>query len=90
MSASGSSDKQEVVAKFRRHESDCGSPEVQIALLTKRLEKLTEHAKANAQDLHSQRGMMAIVSRRKRLLSYLKNESVERYKATLSALGLRK
>ncbi|MCO6430240.1 MAG: 30S ribosomal protein S15 [Deltaproteobacteria bacterium] len=90
MGSSEMSGKQEVIAKHRINDKDTGSPEVQIALLTKRLEILTEHLKQHPQDLHTQRGMYQMVSRRKRLLNYLRNESVERYRNTLGALGLRK
>lgn len=76
--------------KLRRHERDVGSPEVQIALLTKRIETLSEHMKKHDQDLHSQRGMYKLISHRKRLLEYLKRENLERYRLTLSELGLRK
>jgi small subunit ribosomal protein S15 len=82
--------KAEVVSKYRVHDKDCGSPEVQIALLTDRLELLGEHFKTNPKDNHSRRGMMRAISRRKKMLSYLKDESPARYKAVISALGLRK
>ncbi len=82
--------KGEVISKFRVHDKDCGSPEVQIALLTDRLELLGEHFKTNPKDNHSRRGMMRAISRRKKMLSYLKDESPARYKAVISALGLRK
>jgi small subunit ribosomal protein S15 len=79
-----------MISGQRRHQKDTGSPEVQIALLTKRLETMSEHFKRHAQDRHSQRGMMLLISRRKRLLSYLKESNPERYKTTIAALGLRK
>lgn len=82
--------KQQVIEKFRRDSTDTGSPEVQIALLTHRLGILSKHFGGHPQDFHSQRGMMGIVSQRKQLLQYLKGEDVERYRSTLSALGLRK
>lgn len=82
--------KQQVVEKFRRDPKDTGSPEVQIALLTHRLGVLSKHFGGHPKDYHSQRGMMGIVSQRKQLLQYLKGESVERYRSTLTALGLRK
>lgn len=82
--------KQELVSKFRKHATDTGSPEVQVALLTKRIESLANHFKTNKQDNHSRRGMLKLISQRKGLLEYLKRESVDRYKNTLSALGLRK
>ena len=90
MSAAESYDKSEIIGKFRVAETDTGSPEVQIALLTKRLEVLTEHFKSHPNDLHSQRGMFSMISRRKRLLKYLKDENVDRYRNTISSLGLRK
>jgi small subunit ribosomal protein S15 len=90
MSFADSNERAEIVKKFRTHESDTGSPEVQIALLTKRLEQMTEHFKTHSNDTHSRRGMMAMIARRKRLLQYLKNEDVNRYKNTIAALGLRK
>lgn len=80
----------EVVKKHQINSQDTGSPEVQVALLTRRLEILTKHFATNPKDHHSRRGMMDIISQRKQLLSYLRRESVERYRNTLSALGLRK
>lgn len=90
MSAAESYDKSEIIGKYRVNQNDTGSPEVQIALLTKRLEVLTEHFKSHPNDLHSQRGMFSIISRRKRLLKFLRGENVDRYRQTISALGLRK
>lgn len=90
MSLSEWPEKQEIIAKHRVHEKDSGSPEVQIALLTKRLDKMSEHFKTHSKDQHSRRGMLAMISRRKRLLAYLKNENIERYRNTINALGLRK
>ena len=83
-------DKKKVVLESQIHDKDTGSPEVQIALLTSRLQSLQKHFAKHAQDKHSMRGMLKLVSRRKKLLAYLKKESVERYKNTISALGLRK
>ena len=83
-------DKDKVIAKYKVHEKDTGSPEVQIALLTKRLEVLSEHLKRNPQDIHSQRGMYGMVNRRKSLLSFLRRESVDRYRNTINSLNLRK
>ena len=80
----------EVVKKFQRNSQDCGSPEVQIALLTRRLEILAKHFGTNPKDHHSRKGMMDIISRRKRMLHYLRHEDVARYRNTISALGLRK
>jgi len=83
-------DPSEVVKQFQRNSQDCGSPEVQIALLTRRLEILTGHYGKFPKDHHSRKGMMDIISRRKRMLHYLKTEDVARYRNTISALGLRK
>jgi small subunit ribosomal protein S15 len=83
-------DTTEVIKKFQRNSSDVGSPEVQIALLTRRLEILTKHFGTNPKDHHSRKGMMDIISRRKRMLTYLRREDVARYRNTISALGLRK
>ena len=82
--------KQELIAKYGRSEGDTGSPEVQISLLTQRLEILSEHFKKHPQDIHSRRGLLRIVSQRKNLLSYLKRKNIERYRATLAEFGLRK
>ena len=82
--------KADVIAKFKRAPSDVGSPEVQVALLTQRLEYLTKHFTTNPKDHHSQRGMMALISKRKQLLQYLRTEDVSRYKKTIDALGIRK
>jgi small subunit ribosomal protein S15 len=84
------STKAGVIKKFRIKEKDTGSPEVQIALLTQRIKSLATHFETNANDLHSNRGMLALVSKRKRLLQYLKTENAERYKTVINALGLRK
>lgn len=88
--ALSSKDPSEVVKQFQRNSQDCGSPEVQIALLTRRLEILTSHFGKFPKDHHSRKGMMDIISRRKRMLQYLKSEDVNRYRNTISALGLRK
>jgi small subunit ribosomal protein S15 len=82
--------KFEVVAKFRAHEHDTGSPEVQIALLTERITYLTEHFKTHVKDHHSRRGLLRMVSKRRRLLDYLKRTSLERYRKVVGALNLRK
>ena len=82
--------KAELVEKFRTHESDTGSPEVQIALLTERISYLTEHFKTHTKDHHSRRGLLKMVSKRRRLLSYLKKSSLDRYRKTVLALNLRK
>ena len=82
--------KTDLIGKFRTHESDTGSPEVQIALLTERIGYLTEHFKTHTKDHHSRRGLLKMVSKRRRLLSYLKKTSLDRYRKTVSALNLRK
>ena len=88
--ANDSGEKAGVIEKFRVHGKDSGSPEVQIALLTKRLEVLSEHFKRHPQDKHSRKGLLGVVSRRKRLLSYLRKEDVSRYRTLISTLGIRK
>ena len=82
--------KAELIGKFRTHEGDTGSPEVQIALLTERIAYLTEHFKTHVKDHHSRRGLLKLVSKRRRLLNYLKKSSLDRYRKTVSALNLRK
>ncbi|MDQ7819930.1 MAG: 30S ribosomal protein S15 [Armatimonadota bacterium] len=82
--------KQAIVSRFRRHDADTGSPEVQIALLTERINKLTEHLAVHKKDLHSRRGLLKMVSQRRRLLDYLMRTDVERYRAIVDALGLRR
>ncbi|HVU01892.1 MAG TPA: 30S ribosomal protein S15 [Polyangiaceae bacterium] len=83
-------EKQGVITKFRLHESDTGSPEVQIALLSQRIEYLTNHFKVHKKDHHSRRGLLALVSQRRRLLNYLKKSDIERYRKVVSSLNLRK
>lgn len=82
--------KGEVVATFRRHETDTGSPEVQVALITKRIEHLSGHFKTHTKDHHSRRGLLKLVGRRRRLLDYLKRTSEERYRKVVADLELRK
>ena len=82
--------KSEIVAKFQRAEGDTGSPEVQIALLTARISELTEHLKNHPKDHHSRRGLLMMVGHRRNLLNYLKEMDIERYRAIVSSLGLRK
>jgi small subunit ribosomal protein S15 len=82
--------KSELIGKFRTHESDTGSPEVQIALLTERITYLTEHFKTHVKDHHSRRGLLRMVSKRRRLLDYLKKSSLERYRKLVGSLNLRK
>ncbi len=81
---------QEVVQTYRRHESDTGSPEVQIALLSERIGQLSGHFKLHAKDHHSRRGLLKLVGQRRRLLDYLKRSDVERYKSIIERLGIRK
>jgi len=82
--------KNEVIEAHRLHETDTGSPEVQIALLTNRINHLNEHLKANKQDHHSRRGLLKMVGRRRNLLAYLQKKDIERYRAIIAKLGLRK
>ncbi|HTB74652.1 MAG TPA: 30S ribosomal protein S15 [Polyangiaceae bacterium] len=82
--------KLEVVSKFRTHDHDTGSPEVQIALLTERITYLTEHFRTHVKDHHSRRGLLRMVSKRRRLLDYLKRSSLDRYRKVVGALNLRK
>ena len=79
-----------LVSEFGSHATDTGSPEVQVALLTERINHLTEHLKAHAKDHHSRRGLLIMVGRRRRQLDYLRNQDVERYRAIIARLGLRR
>jgi len=79
-----------VIQDYRVHDSDTGSPEVQVALLTHRITELTEHFKTHTKDHHSRRGLLKLVGRRRRLLDYLKGQDLERYRTTIERLGLRK
>ena len=82
--------KQEIIAEYQIHEGDTGSPEVQIALLTERINHLNEHLKLNKKDHHSRRGLLQMVGRRRGLLNYLKDTDIERYSSIVARLGLRK
>ena len=82
--------KTAIIENNRTHETDTGSPEVQIAVLTEEINRLTEHFKEHKHDYHSQRGLMKKVGRRKKLLAYLKGKDLDRYKALIAKLGLRK
>ncbi|KAF0240188.1 MAG: small subunit ribosomal protein S15 [bacterium] len=82
--------KQDLISKYKTHDSDTGSPEVQIALLTKRIEGLTEHFKSHVKDNHSRRGLLKMVSQRRQLLDYLKRQNIERYQQVIAKLGIRK
>ncbi len=83
-------DKAATIQQHRLHESDTGSPEVQVALLTERINHLTEHLKVHKKDHHSRRGLLMLVGRRRRLLDYLRRNDVERYRALIAKLGLRR
>lgn len=82
--------KSDIIARFRLHETDTGSPEVQIALLSERINYLTEHFKTHAKDHHSRRGLIKLVGQRRRLLNYLKRKDIDRYRNLIDQLGLRK
>jgi len=81
--------KGEIIANFRVHETDTGSPEVQVSILTGRINQMTEHLKIHKHDLHSRRGLMLMVGQRRRLLAYLSKKSPDRYRALIAKLGLR-
>ena len=83
-------DKARIVTQYQRANSDTGSPEVQVALLTERINMLTEHFKAHIKDFHSRRGLLKMVSQRRSLLDYLKRKNVEGYRSLIERLGLRK
>ena len=82
--------KAEIVKEYQQHEKDTGSPEVQIGLLTVRIKELTEHFKIHKQDHHSRRGLLKLVSQRRRQLNYLRKVDIERYRTLIKRLGLRK
>lgn len=82
--------KKQLIEEFKTHEKDTGSPEVQVAILSERISNLTEHFKAHVKDHHSRRGLLMMVGQRKRLLGYLRTTDVERYRALLQRLGLRR
>jgi small subunit ribosomal protein S15 len=82
--------RQEIISNFKTHDKDTGSPEVQIALLSARIEYLTEHFKTHKKDHHSRRGLLKLVGHRRRLLDYLKKKDVNRYRHIIERLGLRK
>ncbi len=83
-------DKQGVIDKYKQHASDTGSPEVQIALLTSRIQYLTGHLRTHRKDHHSRRGQLKMVGQRRRLLNYLRNKNIERYRALIADLGIRR
>ncbi len=82
--------KSQIVAKYRVHKSDTGSPEVQVAILSQRILELTEHFKTHQKDHHSRRGLLSMVARRRKLLNYLKSRNPERYKTLIQSLGIRR
>ena len=82
--------KQQIIGKFRAHKSDTGSPEVQVALLSRRIAELTEHFKTHMKDHHSRKGLLTLVAQRRRLLNYMKSETPERYKTLIQELGIRR
>ena len=82
--------KEELIKEYGKSDNDTGSTEVQVALLTKRIEELTEHLKEHNKDHHTRRGLLMLVGKRKRLLQYLENQDVERYRTLIDKLGLRK
>jgi small subunit ribosomal protein S15 len=83
-------EKSQVIADYRRTDTDTGSPEVQVAVLSRRIAELTEHLKTHKKDHHSRRGLLQMVGRRRRLLDYLKREDIERYRELIGRLGLRR
>lgn len=82
--------KSQIIAENARHEGDTGSPEVQIAVLTQRIRELTTHLQANKKDFHSRRGLLKMVGKRRGLLNYLQKKDIERYRAIIAKLGIRK
>ncbi len=85
-----SDQKAEIIKKYALHEGDTGSPEVQVALLTSRIQYLTEHLRAHRKDHHSRRGLLMLVGQRRRLLNYLRKKDIARYRALIGSLGLRR
>ena len=81
---------QEIISEYGKHDSDTGSPEVQVALLTDRIGHLTEHLRTHKHDHHSRRGLLMLVGKRRRLLNYLRSQDVERYRSLIASLGLRR
>ncbi len=88
--AFASGQKNDIIEKYRLHENDTGSPEVQIALLSERISYLTDHFKVHKHDFHSRRGLLKLVGQRRRLLDYLKKKEYKRYKDVINSLGLRR
>ena len=85
-----SEEKAKIISDFRVHDKDTGSPEVQVALLTRRINELTDHFKTHGKDHHSRRGLLKMVGRRRRLLDYLKRQNLDRYRTAIERLGIRK
>ena len=83
-------DKTQLITEYRRGDADTGSPEVQVAILSKRIDELTEHLRTHKHDHHSRRGLLLMVGKRRRLLEYLKREDIERYRELIARLGLRR
>lgn len=83
-------EKQQIIEQYRTHEGDTGSPEVQIAILTSRINTLTEHLRTNNNDHHSRRGLLKMIGHRRNLLNYLQSKDINRYRAIIEKLGLRK
>lgn len=83
-------DKNEIIKEYQKHEGDTGSPEVQIAILSHRISQLTEHLKTHKNDHHSRKGMFKLIGQRRRLLNYLKQEDIERYRSLIEKLNIRK
>jgi small subunit ribosomal protein S15 len=83
-------EKTKLIEQFKLHEGDTGSPEVQVGLLTHRISYLTEHLKVHKKDHHSRRGLLMLVGRRRRLLNYVKNKDINRYRAIIETLGLKR
>jgi small subunit ribosomal protein S15 len=82
--------KNQIIADYKTHEGDTGSPEVQVALLTARITELTDHLRTHPKDFHSRRGLLMMVGQRRRLLNYLSNKDIERYRALIARLGIRR
>lgn len=82
--------KNEIIAEYKTHEGDTGSPEVQVALLTARINELTDHLRTHSKDFHSRRGLLMMVGQRRRLLNYLSNKDINRYRALIARLGIRR
>ena len=83
-------EKQSIIEQYATHEGDTGSPEVQIAILSNRINNLTEHLRSNKKDFHSRRGLQKMIGHRRNLLNYLQNNDIERYRAIVAKLGLRR